>query len=149
MTDKICYDHNGKKFKNKKEMCKHWKISPGAFTYRIKCGRSLKDALTMPPYAEYKGTKVKDHTGREFNSLIEMIEFWDVSSPTLFYQRRKKGCSLEECLTGIQHPAYDHKGNRFNSVKDMLEHYGILSATYYTRKNKGWTLEECLLGKAV
>lgn len=149
MTDKTCYDHTGRKFNNIKEMCKRWRVEPSTFAYRIKQGWSIKDALTVLSYGKIKRKAVKDHKGNCFNSTKEMIEYWGVSTPFLFYLRKKKGCSLEECLTGIQHPAYDHKGNRFNSVSDMIEHYHIPKGTYYTRKSKGWTLEECLLGKVV
>ncbi len=145
----VCVDHKGRKFKTRKAMCEFWGVGPSTFSYRMKIGRSLEFALTASSHERCRGKLVEDHMGNKFNSVIEMIEYWGVSTPFLFYLRKKKGCSLEECLTGIQHPAYDHKGNRFNSVTDMIEHYHISKGTYYTRKNKGWTLEECLLGRVV
>ena len=145
----VWIDHKGRKFKTTKAMCKFWGVDPSTFSYRMKMGYSLELALTALPHEKCRGKLVEDHLGNKFNSVKEMIEYWGVSTPFLFYLRKKKGCSLEECLTGIQHPAYDHKGNRFNSVSDMIKHYHIAKGTYYTRKNKGWTLEECLLGKVV
>ena len=146
---KVWVDHKGRKFKTRKAMCEFWGIEPSTFSYRMKIGHPLEFALTASAHEKGRGKLVEDHMGNKFNSVKEMIEYWGVSTPFLLYLRKKKGFSLEECLTGIKHPVYDHKGNKFKSVKDMTWYYQVSTKTFYSRRGRGWTLEECLLGKVV
>lgn len=44
-----CYDHNGTRFKSVTLMCEHWGIDRKTYSYRIKQGLSVEEALTLPP----------------------------------------------------------------------------------------------------
>lgn len=96
----VCYDHKGRKFKNINEMCKHWRVSPSTYKYRIKCGKSLEYALTAERYRDYKGKTATDHKGNRFNTVREMMEYWGIDTPDLYYARKRHGWTLEERLTG-------------------------------------------------
>ena len=45
--------------------------------------------------------KVKDHEGREFSTIKEMCEYWDIPYRT-FLKRINNGCDLEYALTGVR-----------------------------------------------
>ena len=105
MRHKECVDHKGHKFRTVLAMCKYWKVEPTTFQYRIKCGKSLEFALTAPSYSNYTVPKkgiVKDHEGNEFYSVKEMLEHWGIEYSSLYYNRKRNGWTLEECLTGIR-----------------------------------------------
>ncbi len=86
---------------------------------------------------------VKDHLGKEFDTITEMCNHWHIDRHT-FTRRKKRGYSLKECLIGKPHKVFDHLGNSFSSEKVMSEHYGIPLTAYVSRKNKGWTLQRRL-----
>lgn len=53
----VC-DHEGRKFKSKKEMCKYWGISPSTYDGRLKRGVSVEEALTTKVEKRSKKSKV-------------------------------------------------------------------------------------------
>lgn len=87
---------------------------------------------------------VQDHNGKQFKTVKDMLAYYGVSSST-FSHRKKKGLSLEECLTPPKAVVVqDHLGNQFNTEKEMCEYHGVASSTFYGRKKKRLSLEECL-----
>ena len=44
-----CYDHRGRSYKSRTQMCEHYGIDRKLFEYRINQNWSLEDALTIPP----------------------------------------------------------------------------------------------------
>lgn len=90
-----------------------------------------------------------DHTGREFGTQKEMLDFWGITMD-VFWRRRKKGLSLEECLTkGRRQPAYDHLGNKYANKSEMARRYGISVKTMNNRLKSGWPLEKALTAPIV
>lgn len=45
-SNKVCYDHQGNRFRSKSLLCSHWNIDRKLFDYRLLHGWSLEDALT-------------------------------------------------------------------------------------------------------
>ena len=90
---------------------------------------------------------VQDHNGKQFKTVKDMLAYYGVSSST-FSHRKKKGLSLEECLTQPK-SVQDHKGNRFATIKEMCEYYSISQASFLKRKRQGLSLEDCLAKKRV
>jgi len=41
-----CFDHNGKKYRSRSMMCRHYNIDRKLFEYRLSHGWSLEDSLT-------------------------------------------------------------------------------------------------------
>ena len=95
-----------------------------------------------------------DHLGVEFDHLPTMLKYHGVTR-ALYYERKKQGLTLEECLTpqvknkrGNNTKAVkDHLGNEFDSVQAMLKHYNVGKGFYYSRSAKGMSLEDCLVDK--
>ena len=145
------YDHKGHKFKTVTDMCKYWNIKPDTYKYRIRIGKTVEEALTLPMHSFFNSKPVQDHQGNWFNSVIKMTEAWGVSSPQLYHDRRQKGWTLEEALVGKRKDKIitDHNGKVFKSVKDMVDYWNVPIKTYYTRRYCGWSLEECLTGRKV
>ena len=146
MNSKVCYDHKGRRFANKEAMCKFWKVDATTFTYRINHGRSLEFALTALSYADIKGKAIEDHEGNKFDSVVKMLDYWGIESPSVYYNRRRSGWTLEEALTGVHITAQDHEGREFNTVRAMTAYWGIDVNAYYGRIRNGWTQEEALTG---
>lgn len=87
--------------------------------------------------------KMTDHTGREFASVSECLDFWHVSKRS-YYHKRKKGIPLEQILTSTRKVFKDHLGKEYNSIREMCNAWKIPYRTYITRKHDGWTLERAL-----
>lgn len=81
-----------------------------------------------------------DHEGRVFDSVTEMLDFYNVKSST-YQSRKSKGRTLEECLTGIGYgnadARTDHTGRVFKSVKDMCKFHNVSYTSYVTHINNG------------
>lgn len=105
---------------------------------------------------DYK--KVKDHLDNEFNSVKEMIEYYNLDYG-IYYNRRKLGWSLEKILTtkrlttgrasekyekNFYKKYYDHLGNEYNTLKKMCDCYGIDQTSYIWRINHDWPLKYAL-----
>lgn len=87
--------------------------------------------------------KVVDHTGKEFDSYVDMCLHYNVDYDT-FHYRRRRGLSLEECLTSGEYACIDHEGRGFGSVSEMCRYHGVNRDTFITRQKRGLPLEECL-----
>ena len=145
-------DHTGREFNSVVAMCKHWKVARTTFMGRLEKGYSLEQALTGKNVIS-NTRKCKDHTGREFNSVIEMLNYYNIKDTT-FFGRQKLGYTLEQCLTGVGVPdasvkCQDHLGNTFESIKDMCKAYNVNLSAYNGRINLGHTVEEALTGKNI
>lgn len=66
-------DHEGRVFKNQKEMLKFHGISYAKFKHRIKQGLPPEQALS--PHSLHE-VKCRDHHGNEFDTLADMLEYW-------------------------------------------------------------------------
>ena len=103
-----CTDHLGNWFKNEKEMAKAHGVNYATYRYRKDRGDDLEKRLN--PKKEPKHFKIvnnyqfvnekecTDHTGKKFNSIKEMCEFWGIACDT-YCQRLHRGKTLEEALT--------------------------------------------------
>lgn len=85
----------------------------------------------------------QDHTGRKFNSVMEMREFWGVSCSAWNYRTRNKW-PLEKILTTHKHCVTDHTGREFKSETDMAKAWGIKADNYRVRRSRGMSIEEAL-----
>jgi len=85
-------DHLGQVFPSVHAMCRHWKVTCGAFNGRRKRGWSLKDSLETPV-----GYKATDHLGQVFLSVEEMCQYWKITRK-VFDGRRRLGWSLKNSL---------------------------------------------------
>jgi len=102
---------------------------------------------------EGKSGIVKDFDGNEFLNEKEMLKHYGVSKYT-FEDRKRRGWSLKQCLTGISDSLtncrggrwIDHLNNEYPTLKAMLERWHVKQRTYYNRLNHGRTIEECLTG---
>ena len=96
----------------------------------------------------------KDHLGREYETLKEMAEAWNIPYD-LFRDRKKKKWNLERILTEPVHnknckSCSDHLGNRYPSATAMAKAYGIPPGTLKTRLlTYGWDLERALTAPVV
>ena len=96
--------------------------------------------------------KTEDHLGQEFNSIIEMCEYYNIPRRT-FKARIEHGWSLEKALiTPIgQKPTKkikDYIGKEFDSIKALCEYYNISTTVYHYRLKHNWTLKDTLLTPA-
>ena len=131
-----CADHEGRKFKNLKEMCTFYKIEVNTYVHRVQRGLSLKEALTNPVVKKYI-----DPAGHEFATEREMCKAWGINLCT-YRQRRARGNDLKTALTkplqrGCYKEVTDPKGRKFKSVKAMCKAWGIRYLTYLRRVKRG------------
>ena len=70
-----CLDHFGVEYNSINEMCRHYNISSETFSYRIKSGWSLQEALEGRKVIRTKPSR--DHLGTIYNSLEEMCTHWE------------------------------------------------------------------------
>ncbi len=96
----------------------------------------------------------KDHLGNEYKSIAKMCEAHGLCQEA-FYRKRRKGFSLEKCLENkgkfkspLCKPIKDHLDNEYPSKGELLRVYELSRSCFAYRVRAGWTLEECLLGKA-
>ena len=139
-----CYDHKGKGYPSKAEMCKAYGISLYTFKKRQAEGMSLQDSLEAPVTKERKFS-YKDHTGKEYESIKSMCSAWGISVHT--YQKRvSKGLPLEKALTEPDDSVAitDHKGNSYPTIQSMCSAYGIDLSLYYSRIRRGKSVAEAL-----
>lgn len=90
-----------------------------------------------------KAKTVIDHKGQIFPSMTAMLKHYNISKYT-FYNKKKKGYSLEQCLSPEINTITDHKNNTFPSVRQMCKHYNITKNTYDYRIQHGWSQEKAL-----
>ena len=139
-------DHLGNTFQTLAEMCKHYNISTTSYRERLKKGLTQKDALTKPKTG-FRGYKIKDHLGNEFENLKQMCEFYNITN-SIYQDRMKRGWSLEKTLTTpkIQHTSItDCNGNTFKNMRELCAYYHIDRKKYYECIKKGMSQEEILV----
>ena len=93
-----------------------------------------------------KCRKCRDHLGREYRSVRDMIRAWPVTE-SQYYKRLSRGWSLEKALTvpsGGYHPVRDHLGQEFRCARDMAAAWKVGYFTYLARRKYGWSLERAL-----
>ena len=130
-------DHKGNQFSSIKEMCEYWKIPLKTYSYRIKKGYTIEDALSH----EKKGKMCQDHEGNTFLSIRAMCKYWNISINT-YKTRINKGCTIKEALSCEE--CQDHQGNTFPSVRAMCKYWNIPIKTYNDYIKNGCTVEEAL-----
>lgn len=88
--------------------------------------------------------------GNKFESVKEICKFYDIKENT-FYQRRRRGFTIEECIFGRKPKVKsrsckctDYNGMQFNSIREMCEYHNVPYGIYMNRKHRGHTLKECL-----
>lgn len=90
-----------------------------------------------------------DHLGQVFESQSEMCRHWNIPMGT-FSKRKKKGLSIERCLTKKEHKVIneriyeDHLGNKFDSIQEMCDHWNIPRDSYAYRIKSGKSIEYSL-----
>ena len=84
-------------------MCRYWGVNASVVRNRLRAGKTLSEALTLPcgqvqrkPSSTCK--PCRDHEGVEYPSLTAMCRRWRVL-PATFQARRNRGMSLEDALT--------------------------------------------------
>ena len=90
---------------------------------------------------------IEDHLGNKYQTLYRMCEAYGIRSDT-FCQRRRRGWTLEEALTGQKKSDFvtDHKGVTYPNLDEMCRQYGTDKLHYIRRTQRGWTVEEALSG---
>lgn len=149
-TAKPCVDHLGEHYPNILSMCKKWGVTKAAYSWRIKSGWTLEEALTgdkefINPFSK----KCRDHLGNEYVSISQMCKVWGISKGTYDYRIKCKW-SKEKALTIDDfRKCKDHKGRVFPSVSAMCIYWEVTRSAYDKRLEHGWTQEEALTGGKV
>lgn len=92
-------DFKGRVFPSLNAMCREYNVSSTTALYYVQKGMSPGDAIKYIISRKDNPSRVSDHLGNEFSSQKEMCEYWKVNATT-FRNRKRKGWSLEEALTG-------------------------------------------------
>lgn len=56
------FDHEGRRFESKRELCRAWGITTGMLDARMEKGWPIKDALTLPKHTHIR-TAMRKHRG--------------------------------------------------------------------------------------
>lgn len=86
--------------------------------------------------------KCKDHKGQEFNSIVEMCDYWHIS-PYCFYLRTKKlNWDVKKALTT---PSREKK-TKTDNVCELLQRHGIIRRlkTFNKLIKDGYTIEQAI-----
>ena len=89
-------DHQGRTFESFEQLARCYAMCPDTLKTRLKCGMSLKEALTTP-VRRGQHVACKDHLGNVYWTFTDMCAFWGVKYTT-FIDRLNRGLSIEECL---------------------------------------------------
>ena len=139
---RVVRDHLGNEYGTIKEMCESYGIKQVTFTFRLKNGWPLDEALECPVGTPRQ--PVRDHLGNEYRSISEMCSVYGIATST-FSRRKGYGWTLEQVLTTKRYNAcFDHLGNEYASIKEMCRHYGIAADVYSSRLENGYSVEEAL-----
>lgn len=159
--DLVVQDHTGRKFCCISAMCRHYRIKPDEFMWRMSEGWTVEEALTScrRSTSENKVRRkalvnsmslncVKDHIGQSFPSVEAMCLYYDIPMVTYMF-RRTQGWDLREALTTPvgafqKRTVFDHMGQKYESVDAMCRHYRVAVSTFKDRIKKGWSLEKAL-----
>jgi len=98
-----------------------------------------------------KERKAHDHLGNEFNSMKDMVKYYNMESDHIYFHRMLSlGWSQEEALnnTGKMQgkKVHDHLGNEFSTITEMCNYWNIRKVLYRLRIINGWSQEEALTG---
>ena len=86
--------------------------------------------------------KCKDHKGNEFNSIVEMCDYWHIS-PYCYYLRTKKlKWDIKKALTT---PSREKK-TKTDNVCELLQRHGIIRRlkTFNKLLKDGYTIEQAI-----
>lgn len=86
-------DHENNEFESITAMCRHWKISRKLYLERIRCGWTIKRALTTPA-GKYRQQNIV-FEGRVFNTVRELASYLHLNENTV-KSRLRYGWSLSE-----------------------------------------------------
>ena len=91
--------------------------------------------------ANRPGKKCRDHTGRGFNSVTAMSEFWGFPADTVA-DRLRKGWPVERALTTPFHGKFrsvvdPESGYVYPSISECARATGLSIATIFTRRRTG------------
>lgn len=91
---------------------------------------------------------IKDHLGKEYNSVNDMCKAYGIKYST-FKNRLRNGWALEDALVAPLNTAMiagkkcvDHLGNEFKSIKEMCAANNIPYTLYFSRVKCGMSLED-------
>ena len=165
------YEVDGMKFNRIVDMAAYYHIPRATLGYRLLRGWSIEDAVHLPTNGrgikrhgkqilkryrignEY-GTarelsekygivkKCKDHKGNEFNSIVEMCDYWHIS-PYCYYLRTKKlNWEIKKALTTPQR----EKKTKTDNVCELLQRHGIIRKikTFNKLLKDGYTIEQAI-----
>ena len=89
----------------------------------------------------------KDHTGKEYRSLLAMSKAWGINYSTL-NTRLDAGWSLEKALTAPvknqRIKCIDPKGREFKSMREMAKAWNIPPDAFFHRLYMGWNIAQAL-----
>lgn len=95
---KECKDHKGNEFASLSDMCKFWSVKADVFCARMKRGWTLEKALETPIQHRHRRKRCIDHTGAEFETIIDMCKHWGIDR-RVFTSRIRSNWELEKALT--------------------------------------------------
>ena len=87
--------------------------------------------------------KWEDHLGNTYRTLKEMCDNYGVT-PDLFCQRRARGKSKKECLTGKGDPIYIKDGVEYYKNSEICKAFDIHPNTLRTKLAKGYSYDEII-----
>ena len=87
--------YDGKIFRNMRELAKHYGVPYGTFSYQIKVGMSIEDALNTK---KRKGRNVTVNEN-EYDSVKDAIEDNNNMTPCGVYKRMRRGEDIYSALT--------------------------------------------------
>ncbi len=139
----LIIDHEGNEFKGRRALSEHWGIKEYEFTYWLKKGYSIENAI-----AKCKRDKnVYDHEGTKYATYLDMCKAWNCSY-TLFKNRTAWGWELKDILTTPANQVtipVSIQGVEFGSLKELCRELGFDYGKFLEMHRKGMTIEECML----
>lgn len=94
-----------------------------------------------------KGTQCKDHKGKMYDSIRDMLEEYGIKYSE-YRNMINKGYSLRDILehkvTSNSRKCKDHKGNEYDSLSEMCKAYNVGLSAYTRRIDRGMTVQEAL-----
>lgn len=80
-------DHMGIKYDSFTQMCQHYGKSTSTIRYRLRCGKTLKEALTMPE--KHKSSNQLIYKETTYSSITELLFKYSISESMYRRQKRK------------------------------------------------------------
>lgn len=148
MPNKECKDHLGNIYPSAKVMCDKYNITISLWRNRKRAGWDLEKILTTPARQKQLKTKeAKDHLGNIFNSLEEMLEYYNITYGD-YKSRKSHNWDLEKILTTtpkrVSRKCKDHLGNLYNTEREMYNNWEMPEKIAQARKKAGWSIEKIL-----